>query len=474
MNDPDIPVFAIIGHPNEGKSSVVSTLTGDDRIPISPIPGETIRNERVSWKAHGREMIQFVDTPGFQNPLRTLKWFEENASDHEGLLDRFLKEFAHVPGFDHDCELLKPLAEGAGVVFVADGSRPIGKTDLAEMEILRLAGNPRMGVINSKSDLPDYLENWKREFRKHFNATFLFDACRASFRNRIELLESLKNIEQNWNPPLEKAIAQIRSDREGKRKRTADLIFEELEHSLVYKKSRLLADEHNSEVVKEELENAFREGLRSIEERTWDRILKEFNHTRLNVSVAREPVLSEDLFSDQTWQVLGLNGKQLALSAAALGGGAGVGLDVLFGGISFGVFAASGAVTGAIAALLKDRSLAKLKLKRIPIGGYEISIGPNQNPQFPFILLDRAFLLYQMIANRAHARQDKEATFTEEATKVGPCSQWSPSQRSVCVDVINAIKSGKRTKLDDLRPRFTEILLETLIELEESQNVFEK
>lgn len=471
MNDPDIPVFAIIGHPNEGKSSVVSTLTGDDRIPISPTPGETIRNERVSWKAHGRVMIQFVDTPGFQNPLRVLKWFEENASEHEGLLNRFLKEFAHVPGFEHDCELLKPLAEGAGVIFVADGSRPIGKTDLAEMEILRLAGNPRMGVINSKSDIPDHLENWKREFRKHFNATFLFDACKASFHNRIELLESLKNIEQNWNPPLEKAIAQIRSDREGKRRRTADLIFEELEHSLVYKKSRLLADEHKADIVKEELESAFREGLRLIEERTWDRILSEFNHTRLQVSVAREPVLAEDLFSEQTWQVLGLNGKQLALSAAALGAGAGVGLDVLFGGVTFGVFTASGAATAALAALLKGRSLAKLKLKRIPLGGYEVSIGPNQNPQFPFILLDRAFLLYQTVANRAHARQDREATLPEEVVKVGPCSQWTPSDRSVCVDVISAIRSDKRTKLEELRPRFTEILLETLTKLEESDRV---
>ncbi len=466
MNETDIPVFAIIGHPNEGKSSVVSTLTGDDRIPISPTPGETIRNERISWKAHGKTMVQFVDTPGFQNPKRILKWFEENSDDHEGLVGRFLKEFSHVPGFEHDCELMKPLGEGAGVIFVADGSRPIGKTDLAEMEILRLVGNPRMGVINSKSEIPDHLENWKREFRKHFNATFLFDACKASFRNRIELLESLKNIEQNWNPALEKAISQIVSDRDGKRRRVADLMFEELEKSLVYKKSRLLADESKTEWVKEELEKAFREGLRSIEERAWDRILREFNHTRLHVKVSHDPVLAEDLFSEQTWQVLGLTGKQLALTAAALGAGAGVGLDVLFGGISFGVFTASGAVTGAVAALLKGRSLAKLKLKRIPLGGYEISIGPNQNPQFPFILLDRALLLYQLIANRAHARQDYEPALTDEAIKMGPCSQWNREQRSICVSVVNAIRSGKRKNLDSLRSKFSELLLETLVELE--------
>ena len=36
-----LPEFAVLGHPNEGKSSVVSTLTEDDRIQVSPVPGET-------------------------------------------------------------------------------------------------------------------------------------------------------------------------------------------------------------------------------------------------------------------------------------------------------------------------------------------------------------------------------------------------------------------------------------------------
>lgn len=468
MNETNVPVFAIIGHPNEGKSSVVSTLTGDDRIPISPTPGETIRNERVSWKAQGRDSVHFVDTPGFQNPMRVLKWFEKNSNEHERIVERFRKEFALIPGFEHDCELLKPLAEGAGAIFVADGSRPIGKTDLAEMEILRLIGNPRMGVINAKSENLDHIENWKRAFRKHFNSTFTFDACKASFSNRIELLESLKNIDQDWNPHLQKAISQIKRDRDGKRRRSADLIFEELERSIVFKKTRLLADENETDAAKEELEKEFREGLRSIEERAWDRILNEFNHTRLNIKASHNPVLTEDLFSEQTWQVLGLKLKELVLAAAALGAGAGIGLDVLFGGISFGIFTVTGAATGAVTALLKGRTLSKLKLKRIPLGGYEISIGPNQNPQFPFILLDRAFLLYQMVANRAHARQDKEPVLTSESIKMGPCSRWDKDQRSICVGAIKAIKTGKRRSLDALRKDFQELLHGTLIELEKS------
>ena len=35
------PLFAIVGHPNKGKSSIVSTLAQDESVTISPIPGTT-------------------------------------------------------------------------------------------------------------------------------------------------------------------------------------------------------------------------------------------------------------------------------------------------------------------------------------------------------------------------------------------------------------------------------------------------
>ncbi len=40
MKNNIVSEFAIVGHPNEGKSCVVSTLTEDDSVGISPTPGE--------------------------------------------------------------------------------------------------------------------------------------------------------------------------------------------------------------------------------------------------------------------------------------------------------------------------------------------------------------------------------------------------------------------------------------------------
>ena len=42
MKSNRVPEFAVIGHPNEGKSAVVSTLSEDDSVRVSPYPGETL------------------------------------------------------------------------------------------------------------------------------------------------------------------------------------------------------------------------------------------------------------------------------------------------------------------------------------------------------------------------------------------------------------------------------------------------
>jgi GTPase Era involved in 16S rRNA processing len=132
-----IPAFAIVGHPNEGKSSVVSTLAEDDRVRISAFPGETVICESFPVKIDGVEMIRFIDTPGFQNPKRTLQWFKKN---HVGMKDKLTRAFVDQhstdPDMEQDCELLTPVAQGAGIIYVVDGSRPLRGVDEMEMEIL--------------------------------------------------------------------------------------------------------------------------------------------------------------------------------------------------------------------------------------------------------------------------------------------------------------------------------------------------
>jgi tRNA U34 5-carboxymethylaminomethyl modifying GTPase MnmE/TrmE len=209
-----LPTFAIIGHPNEGKSSIIATLAQNDSIGISSTPGETVRLQRFDLKAGRETIIEFVDTPGFQNPQATLAWFRQHEALGEARVSAFIDAHQQDADFDHDCELLRPLTEGAGIMYVADASRPLTSVDLAEMEILRLTARPRMAIINPKSSETRFLEPWKSAFRQHFNAVRTFNAQQAQYVDRIDLLEALKSIDQDWQPALNRAIDLLQQDRQ--------------------------------------------------------------------------------------------------------------------------------------------------------------------------------------------------------------------------------------------------------------------
>ena len=59
-----VPQFAVVGHPNEGKSSVVATLTENDQVRISEIPGETVAAHAYPVSVDGRDLLvrNFLDS----------------------------------------------------------------------------------------------------------------------------------------------------------------------------------------------------------------------------------------------------------------------------------------------------------------------------------------------------------------------------------------------------------------------------
>lgn len=458
----DTPLFAIIGHPNEGKSSVVATLTENESISISATPGETTRCAYYDAQADGETVLRFVDTPGFQNPTRILAWLETCELTGAAAAQALIDHHSGQATFHHDCELMKPLAQGAGILYVVDASRPLSQVDIDEMEILRRIGLPRAAIINPKTANERNLANWKTSFRQHFNAIRVFNAHNASFTERISLLDTIKTIEQDWSPALENAISALQHDWKRRQERCVALICELLEDALRYSKSKLIANESESEHQQEILKAAYAQGLAKRERRIWHDMQNLYRHKRLKVDIPENSLLGEDLFSDRTWQALGLTQSQLAWTAAAVGAGIGVGLDTVFGGLTFGIFTATGAAVAGGSALIKGRELASLKINRIPIGGLKLSIGPNRNEQFPFILLDRILLFHSIASNWAHARQDNNASPEDNAAKHGATSKWSDPQRKLAASVFSAIKTNKREKLDRLYPEFRTLLLTNL------------
>ncbi len=463
-----IPQFAIVGHPNEGKSSVVATLAEDDQVRISEIPGETVVARVYPVRVDGEEILRFTDTPGFQHPQQMLEWMKARADSASGLARDFVDAHRAQPQFAQDLELLLPLAEGSGVIYVVDGSRPVRAHDLAEMEILRLCGNARMALINPKEDETAFLDEWKSAAARCFNSIRTFNAIRATYAERIALLESLKSINQDWEPALARAIDAFRADWTRRNQRVAGVICDVLRRALTHVESRNVFNPGEEESAKTALVGDYQRAIAKLEQRAQADIRSLYKHNVFRLELPEQSVLREDLFTEKTWQLLGLNKKQIITAAAILGAGAGVKLDLIFAHMTFGLFTLSGAALGAAAAWFKGENMARARVKQLKLGGVQVSVGPNQNPQFPFVLIDRLLLYYQSVINWAHARRDQPTAIEiSHETKAGYTARWTNDQRKVGLNFIKSLARDNPAKQDEAERELQKMIEDLLPQLGE-------
>jgi len=455
------PEFAVLGHPNEGKSSVVSTLTEDDRIQVSPVPGETRVSTSYAVTMDDKEIIRFVDTPGFQVPRQALAWFRKNPGPD--MVARFIAEHENDPFFADECELLTPVANGAGIIYVVDGSRPVREDDLAEMEILRLTGRPRMAVVNAKSDTRDNTAAWKEEFRKFFNVIRVFNSNQADFYERIRLLESLKAIDQDIEPLMEGVIQAFNMEWEKRNRMACAYIVHSMEQGLTFSVSRRLKSGMNPVTLKEDLTRKYQEKIRDIEHNMFGHIRSLFRHHLYDYPLPACSILRHDLFSDQTWEMLGLTRTQAATAGAVLGGTLGAVLDTAAAGLTFGVFTAIGSALGAGSAFVGIRRLANASSG---LGGDLVRVGPNENIQFLYILLDRALLYYTHMSRRAHGRRDVPETKSQlvsKGEKAGISTLLTAKQHRICAEFFKACRKKGSISGRKPSPSFS-LLVASLLE----------
>lgn len=467
------PEFAIIGHPNEGKSSVLSTLAEDDSVRISSTPGETTECRTFPVVIDGLEVLRFTDTPGFQNPGRVLSELRKMADSSTNPLQSF-REFARtVPELHDDHELLAPLERGAGIIYVVDGSRPVRNVDRAEMEILRLTGKPRMAVINCKDNSGDYLDSWKNEFRKNFNSNRIFNAHRATYAERILLLEALKSIDQDWQQPLSEVVTAFKKDWTSRNGVVVGIITTLLTDCLSLQLTKNIGKEEMAEPISKKLFQQYGEKLSSKEKKAHQQLRNLFKHNIFNYTLPPHSVLHGDLFDKRTWQLLGLTKKQV-LIAGGLGGAAiGAGLDIAALGHGLGIFTAVGTAAGVLGAFFGgDSYLGKARIMGVPLGGEQIQVGPAKSIDLLFILLNRSFLYYQHTINWAHGRRDyqHENQHSPVERVQSFTRDWSATNIKICRDFFNTIRDGKNES-DDRQAveKFRTLLLTTLQDISEKE-----
>ena len=467
-----IPEFAILGHPNEGKSSVLSTLAEDDSVRVSPIPGETTECRSFPVIIDDREVLRFTDTPGFQNPARVLSEMKRRTEIGESPLSEFRKFAESIPELHDDHELLGPVERGAGIIYVVDGSRPVRNVDKAEMEILRLTGKPRMAIINCKEHNSEHLEAWKSEFRKNFNSNRVFNAHRATYAERISLLEALKSIDQDWQEPLSQVVAAFRKDWSARNATAVDIIIGLLTDCLSLQLSENVGSEKEAAQCREKLFNTYSETLGRKEKIAHEQIRGLFKHNIFQYELPPHSVLHADLFDERTWQLLGLTRKQVVIAGGLGGAAIGAGLEMATLGHSLGIFTAAGTVVGALGALFGGETFSgRAQLMGIPLGGERVQVGPAKSIDLLFVLLNRSLLYYRHTINWAHGRRDYDKAsqpLLTTGSSQGFTGRWSTGNIKICHDFFKEARGRNSDSGVKETAKFRELLAKTLQEISES------
>jgi hypothetical protein len=405
------PTFAIVGHPNKGKSSIVATLAEDETVAVSPDPGTTRRARGFQMQSDGRVLYELVDTPGFQRPRALLEWLqahERSASERPAVVREFVARHESDPRFKDECELLRPILAGAGILYVVDGAHPYGAEYEAEMEILRWTGQPRMALINMIG-AGDHVEEWRRALNQYFSIVRVFDALRADFGKRLELLRAFRELteaDQSWARALEQAVDILQRDRKAREQRAAAEIADLLVEVLADRESAPCPEGTDQVQLSKVLTERLRERIRQRERSARRAVQELYRHRSLQMQSADFDLLTEDLFSERSFSMFGLSNAQLSMTGAATGALAGGAIDAAVGGASLMLGAGIGAIVGGLGAMLGSNRLAKVQLLGSPLGGYRLSVGPISATNLPWVILGRSLLHHRLVAETNHARRE--------------------------------------------------------------------
>ena len=148
-----VPVFAVVGHPNKGKSSMVATLAEQEDVAISPLPGTTRRAREFTFYVDGEPQYTLVDTPGFQRAREVALWLQDqggDASARPGHVRRFVEMHRTDPRFVDEVELLQPIINGASILYVVDAAKPYGAEYELDMQILQWSLARAIGCHGSR------------------------------------------------------------------------------------------------------------------------------------------------------------------------------------------------------------------------------------------------------------------------------------------------------------------------------------
>lgn len=340
--------IAVVGHTNTGKTSLLRTLLRDTRFGVvSDRPSTTRHVEGARLLADGRAVATLFDTPGMEDAIALLDYLDTLAPPAERLdgpdrLERLLASPEAVGRFEQEAKVLRQLMRSDAGFYVIDARDPVLPKHRDELTLLSFCARPLLPVLNFVNTHPNHESDWREMLsRVGLHAQIRFDTVTPEAGGERRLYTALATLLPARREALDALIASRETDASHRRSAAARVVAELVIDVAASRRSVPAEDQAIAVAVKQ-----LHADVRQREQRCVDALLDLYGFDRNDVIAAQLPLLDgrweDDLFSTETLRVMGISvGK-----GAAAGAAAGVGIDLIAGGLTLGAAAALGALIG--------------------------------------------------------------------------------------------------------------------------------
>jgi hypothetical protein len=234
---------------------------------------------------------------------------------------------------------------------------------------------------------------------------------RADYARRLALLRAFAELDESWRDAIERAVDALTVERARRRQRAGAEVVDSLVTCLALVERAPLSDADAAapdrrRQLEARLLSRLRDRVRDREREARDRVQSLYRHQSLQREEASAELLATDLFTEEGWELFGLSRTELLVSGALSGAVAGGGIDALLGGASLLLGTGIGALIGGAGAWFGGTELARVRVLGQSLGGRKLQVGPVKAPNFPWVMLGRAWVHHRLVAERNHARRE--------------------------------------------------------------------
>ncbi|QID18404.1 GTPase/DUF3482 domain-containing protein [Nitrogeniibacter mangrovi] len=419
--------IAVVGHTNTGKTSLLRTLLRDTRFgEVSNRPSTTRHVEGARLMADDRPVATLFDTPGMEDAIALLDYLDvlappEARLDGPDRLKRLLDSPEAKGRFEQEAKVLRQLMDSDAGFYVIDVRDPVLPKHRDELSLLAACARPLLPVLNFIHSAANHAPDWQQMLaRVGLHAQIRFDTVAPEAGGERRLYEALATLLPARREALETLVACREADAARRREAAARLVAELVLDTAAARRQVDADDEHLAAAVRQ-----LHGDVRQREQRCVDALLDLYGFDRNDVHNAPLPLLDgrweDDLFSTETLRIMGVSiGK-----GAAAGAAAGVGIDLLTGGLTLGTAAALGALLGGT---WQSVSEFGNRLKGKLTGARELTV----DDAIVRVLAARQQALLQALAGRGHAAQGPIDLST------APVQQWTAGDLPAALEKARA------------------------------------